>query len=419
MTKIINFLKSIIRPVLNRFPRLKGGVNRIRLSLWRSSYQNKAQKGERFAALDKIFVRPSRVKEYIIRDYDKWKDRGKILDGHWDQHRGMVEELDVFQAFQARFFGNKSWQETPFYQRVLNQLANGAVKWGCKTQADFDQRCEGLDRLFQTIKDNGYLSQEELPDRKDTPLQLYDEVSVCVDRDGQLLFEDGRHRFCIAKLLELDEIPVQVTVRHRDWYNFRRDIIAYASRNDGRVYAPLLHPDLQNIPSVHGHQRFEVFKLHLPENRGKLLDIGAHWGYFCHRFEDEGFDCYAAEMDEAHLHFMKKLRKADNKQFHIIDKSIFDYHDQTDFEIVLALNIFHHFLKNETDYQQLISLLGRLNMNVMFFEPHLTTEPQMVNAYANYDPDKFAAFIVENSCLNHVEMIGEAEDSRRIYKLSK
>jgi len=419
MSTIISFLKSLIRPILNRFPKLKGIVNSTRLRLWRFAYQGKSQKESRFPGLDKIYFNPSRVKDYIIRDYDKWKDRGKILDGDWDQNRGLFEEIDVFLAFQSRFFGNKSWQETPFYQRVLNQLSSGEVKWGCRTQEDFDKRCEALDQLFHNIKENGYQSQEDLPDRKDTPLQLYDEVSVCIDRDGQLIFEDGRHRLSIAKLLKLEEIPFQVSVIHKDWHDFRTDIIAYANRNDGYVYAPLLHPHLENIPSVHSHQRFEIFKPHLSEKRGKLLDIGAHWGYFCHQFENEGFECYAGEMDEAHLYFMKKLRKAENKQFNIIDKSIFDYHDHTDFDIVLALNIFHHFLKNETDFNHLLNLLDRLDMNMMFFEPHLASEPQMKDAYANYKPDEFAAFIIENSCLNHIEMIGEAEDSRRIYKLSK
>jgi len=43
------------------------------------------------------------------------------------------------------------------------------------------------------------------------------EVEIAVSRDGELLFVDGRHRFVIAKLLGIEEIPVIVNLWHRDF----------------------------------------------------------------------------------------------------------------------------------------------------------------------------------------------------------
>ena len=116
-------------------------------------------------------------------------------------------------------------------------------------------RMERYNDLYEEIRDNGYKTQSQLPNRKNTKCRFYDEVSMCVGRDGELLFYNGRHRFSIAMLLAMDSIPCQITVRHKKWQYFRDRIISFAYRNGGKVYAPLLHPDLEHIPSHHGHER--------------------------------------------------------------------------------------------------------------------------------------------------------------------
>jgi hypothetical protein len=87
--------------------------------------------------------------------------------------------------------------------------------------------------------------------------------------------------------------------------------------------------------------------------------------------------------------------------------------------IVLALNIFHHFLKHKDDYDALISFLKDIDIETMFFEPHKSEESQMIGAYLNYDPDEFVDFIKENSKLNCSKFIGKTKDGRKVYKLWK
>ena len=50
------------------------------------------------------------------------------------------------------------------------------------------------------------------------PLEL-GEIIVHIARDGSFLFDDGRHRLSIAKILRLTQVPVLVLLRHRDWYH--------------------------------------------------------------------------------------------------------------------------------------------------------------------------------------------------------
>jgi hypothetical protein len=103
----------------------------------------------------------------------------------------------------------------------------------------------------------------------------------------------------------------------------------------------------------------------------------------------------------------------------VIPESIFQYQDIENlyFDVVLALNIFHHFLKDKSSYLELINLFKKLNMKEMYFQPHLPNEPQMKGAYRNYSEEKFVEFILQNSKLNKAKLIGTANDGRKIYKL--
>jgi SAM-dependent methyltransferase len=160
--------------------------------------------------------------------------------------------------------------------------------------------------------------------------------------------------------------------------------------------------------------------VYLSINRGKkIIDIGANLGYFCHRFEDIGYDCCGVGIGKEELYFMQKLNRAENKQFFIIEDSILDYQTSQDiqFDIVLALNIIHHFLRNKTNFNNLIFFLRRLKCKELFFEPHIPEEEQKVNSFKNFPPDEFAEFIKENTNLKRVDKIYQCPDERYIYKI--
>ncbi len=151
-----------------------------------------------------------------------------------------------------------------------------------------------------------------------------------------------------------------------------------------------------------------------------MLDIGANLGYFCRKFEEEGFDCYAVEVNLYYLYFLKKLKKAENKKFKIIPRSIFNYkkHQQINFDVVLALFIFHHFLKRKNTYLNLIKLLNRLKVKELFFGAHNPKEFKKGSVYKNYTPDQFVNFLINNSCLNKAKCIGKTKTGRYLYKLT-
>src|SRR5207248_1075725 len=121
------------------------------------------------------------------------------------------------------------------------------------------------------------------------------------------------------------QILVRVGSRHPAWLRFRDEILAYAAAHGGHTYKPLLHPDLRDIPNEHSDARFELIRSHLPLQTGSLLDIGAHWGYFCHRFEDLGFRCLAVESEPSAVYFLDRLRRAEGKHFRILGADILTF----------------------------------------------------------------------------------------------
>lgn len=347
-------------------------------------------------------------------------ERGRIVGGDWDLKCGPVEEMLCWQAFQDRFVHHRSWQETAWYSRILRDIRAKMVLWGCTTQEELDARFQMIDRLFDEIKNKGYRAQSEIRDGACKPYGDEDEIYVHIGRNGDYTFANGRHRLCIARILKLDRVPVKVAKRHVHWVNFRKEILACAkAAAHGKVYAPLPHPDLADIPSHHGHERMEMMANRVSASRGALLDLGANWGYFCHRFADLGFQCTAVEVDPVHLYFMRKLMRAEHKSFEIIDRSILDLETARKFDVVLALNIFHHFLKKQDLHERLIRFLSRLEAGTMFFEPHLPGEPQMAGSFRNYGPEEFAEFIKEHGRFGSSEQIGVALDGRSLFMLRR
>jgi len=419
------FISSVV-PFLERHPRLKALARRVQFLVWHLMVRIRTL---RYRAVlpdpDKMYwINPQRIEYALIIDElnrnDKYRLLGGVIRGNWDLKRTRFSEagLGLFHGLEDRFVRRLPWVETEFYKRVLDMICGGTHLWGCRNKSEWDERCRHLDSLYHAIEAGGYRAQQEIETRHISFWKAEDEITIRIGRDGALLFEDGQHRLAMAKLLKIDEIPVRITARHTEWYRFRKEVLDYArSQPSGKLYHPITHPDLADIPALYGNERFEIIKSHMPVLGGDLLDIGAHWGYFCHKFEEQGFNCYAVESHAPTRYFLEKLKVAENRRFKIIYGSIFDYDDKTDFDVVLALNIFHHFIKTERYYHCLVALLKRLRMKVMFFQTELPDSPQMIGAYRNFNCNEFVEFILENSVLKEAMHIGETENGRPIYRL--
>ncbi len=365
------------------------------------------------------------------RVFDTESDRGRVYGGDWDLTEFTFDELEVARALRARIDAGADWHTTQFHSSMLARLRrDGRAPWCIESERDLEERYQYLDALIASIRDNGFRRVHEIVmpgEHKglDGDRHYGHEISVNIDRNGHYLFQDGRHRLAIAKALRLTSVPVKVIVRHKKWTEFRQFVLSAArsaSRPD-ELYQNPVHPDLQDIPASHEcEDRFAAIRRCLDPGAGALLDIGASLAFFCHRFERLGYQCYAVESDPAIAAAAERIRIAEERRFTVICDHIFAASSraplrQKHFRVVLALNIFHHFLKREESFREFRAWLGGLDADSMFFQPHRPDESQMARTHVNLGPQQFVDFILENSCLRHAELINRHADGRAIYKL--
>ena len=334
-------------------------------------------------------------------------ERGMIVGGDWDINSIPFEKMDVWQAFSERFKQNAPWEKTAYYNRILNTINKGIPLWNCKTEDEFKDRLKNLDRLYDRIKREGYKSQSETEDSIKNPLSAEDEINVHIGRNGEYIFGDGRHRLCVAKILDLEKIPVKIARRHEKWVDFRKEILTYAKNHKGKIHGPILHPDLNDVPSHHSDYRMRVIKDSLASLSGKMLEIGAHWGYFSHCFSNIGFDCTAIESVPENIYYMKKLRDANRADFQVFEGSVFDFdNSEKEYDVALALGMSHNFLEKKENSK---TWLRNLRARQFFFESHLPNE----------DQDELVAIIQEFGQFKINKLLGHSEDNRKIYLFEK
>ncbi len=343
---------------------------------------------------------------FVVNNYQA-NDMSK-LPNEWDLVPNItrIEDTNEFQLIKKHFTDNVDWKEINGYKYFRNILSNNQKILNCSNEQEFITYLKSLDDSFQKLM-------------RDESTSLHYGFKVGVGRFGEFMLLDDIFLISLFIIIRIKKIPIEVVLRHPLWIKFSSEFLRFQSVH-GELYQPLIHPDLR-FESSYTDQRFLIIQENLTITNGALLDIGANLAYFCHKFEDLGFDCYAVEIRPSNVHYMKKLRDIEGKKFKIINKSIFDLNLKLDFDIVLALNIFHHLLREKELYQNLIEFLGRLKLKMMYFQPHDPSEKIMRNAYVNYDNEQFVRFIIKYSCLNKFELINKQSDgrSRPIYKIFK
>ena len=409
-----------IRKRLRRYPKLQPAVNWIGRRAWQRHLARLGSDGHdgadpaRIVWIDPASISRAYLREHILRTVDAQTLRdavGRVVGGDWDLEDIPLDAIGHFEAIRQRAMG-AAWEDIAFVREVREALEDGRPSYKFRRLEDIEPQLARIDTLLDQIRATGYRSQSELATGRP-----WDEIVLAIDRCGRLRFVDGRHRLAVARALKVPRVPAIVAARHPDWVRFSTALRVYSQERGGASYQPILHPDLADIPAEQGHERFETIIAHLPERSGRLLDIGANKGYFCHRFEELGFDCTAAERSEKELYFLQGLRDASEYRFEVFAGSAFDVPDPARFDVVLALNIFHHFLKDEKTFQEFGAFLAALRPAVMVFEPHLPDDPQMASAYRNFAPEEFVEFLKARTSLTSAEQIGAAGDGRPLYLL--
>lgn len=261
LSKIDPYLRGAGRAAVDAVPQLEEPLRYAR-GLYAHTYVRAA--AARHSAIHEAGIEPYELVEvppdWICRVTEpmpvpRFRRLCVIEGGDWDERDRRFRETDVFQAFEAHFDDGVPWPETEFFDRVLREIDDGRAPWGCRSREDLEARCERLEELYETIREDGYQTQRELLDGEtDDPIGsrrtarrarlINDEIAVDVGRDGEFLFADGRNRLAIAILLDLDAVPVLVLRRHERWQSFRDEIARRRRAGDALPEIARRHPDL-------------------------------------------------------------------------------------------------------------------------------------------------------------------------------
>jgi hypothetical protein len=250
--------------LVERVPQLRPHLRRLRedyARVWIRAVQFTHNR-RHSAPIDPYRIRwvdPARI-QYVSRGngQPRFKRLGTVEGGDWDERELRFTDTLVYRGFVERFEEGKAWAETVFYRRILDQIRSGRTRWNCRTRADLDRRCADLDEFYRTLRRDGFRTQAELvaADDEETVSRnrqtlhsriVNDEVAVDVGRRGGLLFADGRNRLSLAKLLDVDELPVVVLRRHPTWVAFRDAVSEHVDATGVLPDAVADHPDLRQF----------------------------------------------------------------------------------------------------------------------------------------------------------------------------
>ena len=406
---------NVRKIISTKFPCLYYRLCNIKFALWRIKAHILAGfKRSRLSNGDIYWINPAKIKYLRIDAISRRINfRKKILGGNWDRNVLLIRELDFYESLKKSLV-EKIYSSSKSNYLTSKEKINGIInKSNQNLLQDFKE-------IQETVFSSPIIRENNKPQyRFSNPSKTASgELLVSIDRKGALLLESGLESYALYELLELEKVPVKVLFRHREWDKFRCEVRCIAHKRGGKLYQPIDHLDFMYFPVDHDDFRYKLIAENLPFKSGTLLDIGAYWGYFVGKFEDIGFDCYAIDHSEQECYFMNKIKCALNKNFTVIHQDVLDFFEKCEYDVILALNIFHHFLKTKKTFDKLKYLLNRLKAEVMFFEPHSPEEEHMKDAYKNFSNEDFIEFIVKNSSFKKSDFLGHCPDGRPIYRLS-
>lgn len=198
-----------------------------------------------------VRVNPADV-EYLSVIVVKW-GLGRVRGGEWDDRRNLtpVEDIPAAVGFRQRFEGGADWTETAYFEMAKTRIDEHGQFRGCEDVEEFlETKCREIDELYESIKEVGY--RPNCGTVYESPVDaeyIHDlELMVLIGRVGEIYWTEGFHRLVLAKLLDVETIPVYVLQRHEEWQQVREEI--HGTPTDElppalESYAD--HPDVQDL----------------------------------------------------------------------------------------------------------------------------------------------------------------------------
>ncbi|MFN0186048.1 MAG: hypothetical protein ACKVQR_19715 [Aquabacterium sp.] len=225
---------------------------------------------------------------------------GAVIGGDWDLDVPPFEALAAYRSIEQRVRTGVSWRETDYFKESMRDIESGRPLWNCRNADELEARLCYIDGVVDSVRQHGLRRQRDVTAAQDPTRRWSDEAEVNIGRDGAILFQDGRHRMAIAKVLGVPVIPVKVRVRHLLWQKLREQLLDLRRPTSaGALLAwPAPHPDLADIAcDAAGAAALAALLPRLPAPQVRVLDLEGRLGFVTHHLLARGDTVSTVEPD--------------------------------------------------------------------------------------------------------------------------
>ena len=145
---------------------------------------------------NKIWINPMYIDDFAsVWNHAKFNYGVVVYDGDWDKKiQKLSNEYFPIGFKQVHIDKTHTWKDTDYVKKRKMSISR-IYRW---------------DKLYVDIKKNGWK-------------EIGDYISINIDRNGKILFNDGQHRLTFAKYLNLEKIPVKICVIHKEFYEKNKE----------------------------------------------------------------------------------------------------------------------------------------------------------------------------------------------------
>lgn len=206
------------------------------------------------------YVDPDRIEQSVSsQEFSQPLPRFAIVGGDWyNKSRPVVHSDNLAHKMLIEHFNEgKEWEETTQYPKIVERIKSGE-RYGRldkkeQSVSDLNRYLQYLDDLYESIATEGYKPQSQLArnheyiDREPDP--YLNEIQVVIGPEGEIFHVSGGHRLIMAKILNVNKIPVRTRIRHSEWQRVR-DVIASKdnlTEVNKETYEFVNHPELESL----------------------------------------------------------------------------------------------------------------------------------------------------------------------------
>jgi hypothetical protein len=159
---------------------------------------------------ERLWVDPRQVQHYLLGIGGSGHVR---LEAWPTSAQTPIEDDPILKTSIARWALGLPWEETGELERMERIIEQRGPIKGCRTRADILERCARLDEIFHMIEREGRV--RPLVEIEPQTFREFGGIGMHIGEGGVPVRDvNGRHRFAMARILQISPIPVRIGVVH-------------------------------------------------------------------------------------------------------------------------------------------------------------------------------------------------------------